>query len=135
MAGVIVFAFLAGLGLGVFLGRRSMASAATAAAPAAVAAPAARRTKPSRRAMKAGLTDESLTPADDILEKLRKAAEGELDPEELTREKPPPPPDPAQVAADEAKAERERRVLERLRQQQAEAQSDLPNDRESDDIR
>jgi hypothetical protein len=134
VVGVILFFFLAGLGLGLFLGRRSMASAAASPSPAPLAPPpVAPRTKPTRRAMKAGLTDASLTPADDILEKLRRAAEGELDPAELSRAAPPPPPDPAQVAADEAKAERERRVLERLRQQQP--QSDLANERDNDDIR
>lgn len=130
VAGAIVFAFLAGLALGVFLGRRSVTPAASAVPSVA---PVARRTKPSKRAAKAGLTDASLTPADDILDKLRKAADGELDPAELNADAPPPPPDPAEVAAAEARAEQERRVLERLRQQQA--QSDLPNDRDSGELR
>ena len=128
MIAAIVFAFLLGLALGVVLGRRNPQPAGDAlAAPAAAAVP--RRTKPSRRAAKAGLTDESFTPADDILERMRKAAEGELDPAELEVAR-PAPPTPAQVAADAERAERERRVLERLRQQSEAAQpSDAPNDR------
>ena len=133
---LVVFAFLVGLALGVVLGRRNPKPETVAAAGAAVAplpAPAARRTKASRRASKAGLTDESFTPSDDILERLRKAAEGELDPAELEKTE-SPPPTPAQLAADAERAERERRVLERLRQQQAQP-SDLPNDRDHDDAR
>ena len=129
----IVFAFLVGLALGIVLGRRNPKPDAGVEAPAAATMP--RRTKPSRRAAKAGLTDESFTPADDILDRMRKAAEGELDPAELSVEA-PAPPTPAQVAADAERVERERRVLERLRQQaEAPQPSDLANDRDHDDVR
>ena len=133
---LVVFAFLVGLALGVALGRRNPkpeALAATGAAAAPLAAATARRTKASRRAAKAGLTDESFTPSDDILERLRKAAEGELDPAELEKTE-PAPPTPAQIAAEAERSERERRVLDRLRQQAGQP-SDLPNERDNDEVR
>jgi hypothetical protein len=136
VAFAVVFAFLVGLALGVVLGRRNPKPGTEVVSPSLLGT-APRRTKPSKRAAKAGLTDESFTPADDILDKLRRAAEGELDPAELGGSG-APPPTAAQVQIDLEKAERERRVLERLRHQQAQGDppaSDLANDRDSDDIR
>lgn len=128
MVGVVVFAFLLGLSLGVLLGRRAARPAGPDGSPLAAPAPkpagvvAPPRAAPNKRARKAGLTEESFTPSDDILDKLRLAAEGELDPSVLADE----PPARPQPAADEARppaavdprlAEAEQRILDRLRRQ------------------
>jgi hypothetical protein len=87
--------------------------------------------KPNKKARRVGLTEADFTPSDDILERLRRAEAGELDPAVLAAD------DDASAAADadepkpkavspgrasetpvsdpEALAEAERRVLERLR--------------------
>jgi hypothetical protein len=73
---------------------------------------------PTAKGRKAGLTEESFKPSDDILEKLRLAAEGELDPSVLRSEpEEPPPAEPAPLPPPEL-TEAERRVLERLRRQE-----------------
>jgi hypothetical protein len=119
VAAAIVLAFLVGAAFGFVLGRRNPAAAPSAPA----AAPAPRRTKPTSRAKKAGLTDASLTPQDDILERLRKVADGELDPSELSVEA-PPPPTPEEIAANEERLAAEQRVLDRLRRQVPSSRSD-----------
>ena len=129
MAAAIVLAFLVGAALGFVLGRRNPPAAASAAA---TTAPPTRRTKPTSRAKKAGLTDASLTPQDDILDRLRKVADGELDASELAVAQ-PPPPTPEEIAASEERLAAEQRVLDRLRRQAQ--SSDLANDRDSDDSR
>ena len=115
-----VFVFVAGVGLGVWLGRRSMADPRVSAAapptprptPVAVASPPP-AVALTDKARKKGLTEDSMRPSDDILERLRRAAEGDA---AAIEETPAPvaesPPTPELTEA-------ERRVLERLRQQQA----------------
>ena len=128
MLGAIVLAFLLGLAAGVFLGRRTAPSAASNAGwgpPPVRPAPTGAVTRtpmatPNDRARKAGLTEEAFTPSDDILEKLRLAAEGAIDPavlaEERARsapaaeERPPPVVDPRLTDA-------EQRILDRLRRE------------------
>lgn len=111
MAAVVLLAFLLGVTVGIVIARRSPPSRAEPTAAAAV---------PTRRARKAGLTEEALTPSDDILQRLRKAADGELDPAEIEAAPPPTAAEEAAAAAAELArreelAEQERRVLERLR--------------------
>jgi len=120
VVGALVFAFLVGVAVGVLIGRRAPRPDATPTSAAgravAVTGPA-----PTKRGRKAGLTDESFTPTDDILEKLRLAAEGELDPSAFAEQPPPrqqpeaPPERPA--AVDPRLAEAEQRILDRLRRQ------------------
>ena len=131
VVGAVLFAFLLGLSVGILVGRRSPAARAEPAAAAPSPAPLPTTPgalKPTKRARKAGLTEADFTPSDDILERLRKAAEGELDPSEIEA---PPASTTASNAEDDAEAarradlaEKERRVLERLRQLEAEAQAD-----------
>jgi hypothetical protein len=108
----VVFAFACGVSVGLLIGRRSVRvkeerEAVDRALPV----------RPTKRASKKGLTPESFQPSDDILERLRKAAEGELDPAVLRdaggSEPAPAPPTPEELHLSEA----ERRVLERLRRQ------------------
>jgi hypothetical protein len=88
--------------------------------------------KPNKKARRVGLTEADFTPSDDILERLRRAEAGELDPAVLAddgaaspaaAEADEPKPRPASpgrpsetpVSDPQALAEAERRVLERLR--------------------
>ena len=128
MVGAVLFAFLLGLSVGILIGRRS-APRRGEEVPVAVVTPtivARGEVKPSKRGRKAGLTEADFTPSDDILERLRKAAEGELDPSEI--EAPPATTTAAEDAAEAARraelAEKERRVLERLKQLEAEDEDD-----------
>lgn len=127
VVGAVVFAFLLGLSIGILVGRRSPAAprgeAANVAPPVVSPSLVSGAVGPSKRGRKAGLTEADFTPSDDILERLRKAAEGELDPAEI--EAPPASASSATDADDDAArraelAEKERRVLERLRQLEAE---------------
>lgn len=104
MAAVVLLAFLLGVTVGIVLARRS---------PQSRVEPAATVVGPTKRGRKAGLTEEAFTPSDDILERLRKAADGELDPAEI--EAPPPTAAEAEAARRHELEEQERRVLERLR--------------------
>jgi hypothetical protein len=92
-------------------------------------------TKPNKKARRVGLTEADFTPSDDILERLRRAEAGELDPAVLAADDDDDDPAAAAADADEPKpkpvsagrpsetpvsdpqalAEAERRVLERLR--------------------
>lgn len=143
----ILFAFLVGVSVGVLIGRRYSRAGEHAAAPAAapVAAPSlssrppvtgvpagAPTVAPNKRARKAGLTEESFRPADDILEKLRLVAEGHLEPTALgddaagdrsAEAAAPAPESDAPPLANPHLSDAERRVLERLR----EAQRDEPS--------
>lgn len=65
------------------------------------------------RSRKIVLDESTLVPSDDILEKLRLAAEGELDPSALHEEPATPPPAEPALPRPEL-TEAERRVLERL---------------------
>jgi hypothetical protein len=132
VAAAIVLAFLVGAAVGFVLGRRNPRGA-----PGSTdAAPALPRTKATTRAKKAGLTDASLTPQDDILERLRKVADGELDPRELEVER-LPQLTPEEIAANEERLAAEQRVLDRLRRQAqlGGSGSDLANDLDNDDSR
>lgn len=137
MIGAIVLSFLVGVSVGVLIARRGQPHAAERqhpqpAPPSRVAAPGP-LAGPSKRGRKAGLTEESFQPADDILDKLRLVAEGQLDPSVLRDElsdsgvaprpeaatAPRPAPEPEAEAApppiDPALSEAEQRVLDRLR--------------------
>jgi hypothetical protein len=128
MVGAIILAFLCGVALGVWLGRRQPREATPEAAAAPVARPLARpaapraapMSAPTEKGRKAGLTEESFTPSDDILEKLRLAAEGQLDPSDLGTSPPEPAPPPAPRPSPSI-TEAEQRVLDRLRQRAQEA--------------
>jgi hypothetical protein len=88
--------------------------------------------KPNRKARRVGLTEADFTPSDDILERLRRAEAGELDPAVLADDDAASPaaadadepkprlssagrPSETPVSDPQALAEAERRVLERLR--------------------
>lgn len=87
--------------------------------------------KPNKKARRVGLTEADFTPSDDILERLRRAEAGELDPAVLAADDaagpadgddepklkaaPPARPSETPVSDPQALAEAERRVLERLR--------------------
>jgi len=140
VVGAIVLTFLVGVSIGVLIGRRMPRSeraerpgAGTQPSPIAgreapAVAPVA---VPNKRARKVGLTEDSFRPSDDILEKLRLAAEGQLDPSVLASEPEAPAPEPEPVedagppAVDPALAEAEQRILDRLRR---EAQGETPSD-------
>lgn len=123
-----MLAFLVGVSVGVLIGRR----AATPSRPKPIAPLAPESPVITKRGRKAGLSEEAFVPSDDILEKLRLAAEGELDPAELAADDPPPrriPPTVAELAeepeepaprppVDPRLAEAEQRILDRLRRQQ-----------------
>jgi hypothetical protein len=140
VVGAIVLTFLVGVSVGVLIGRRvPRPEPAERPAPAPPAAPRARRDPPAvapvavpnKRARKVGLTEDSFRPSDDILEKLRLAAEGQLDPAVLASEPEPPAPEPVPAEqagpppVDPALAEAEQRILDRLRR---EAQGEEPSD-------
>jgi len=134
VVGAIVLAFLVGLSAGVYLGRRSSVTHP----PTATTPPLAGSTMPAgptKRGRKAGLTEESFTPSDDILERLRRAAVGEIDPADLTGDR----PDPEVVvdeepAVDPELAEAQRRVLDRL-ERQGDQPSDSSKQRDNGDSR
>ena len=120
----VILAFAVGVAVGLMYARwraeQNVVSAPTA--PGAVA--------PNKRAKKAGLTEADFVPSDDILERLRRAEAGELDPAELAAGTEPPPRGPAVEAPavapldPEALTDAERRVLERLRRMAAEGSTE-----------
>jgi hypothetical protein len=122
VAAAIVFALLVGFAAGVAVGRRNPAPSivqrdvpVVGLSPNAVAAP-------SKRGRKAGLTEADFTPSDDILEKLRRASEGELDPAVLRGDGDAEPDGSGDAELpDPELTEAERRVLERLRREQDDA--------------
>jgi hypothetical protein len=130
----VVVAFVSGAAGGFFYGRRHPASIERGPAPATPAPPVGRTPEgapvlasPNKRGRKAGLTEADFTPSDDILDKLRKAEAGELDPTVLKEEAQPPKPKAkratkAQPALDPTTmSEAERRVFDRLRRMEEEA--------------
>lgn len=135
MVGAVLFAFLLGLSVGILIGRRNPRAKEDTGAPAAPAVTPSllggRSVGPTKRGRKAGLTEADFTPSDDILERLRKAAEGELDPSEIEAPSTTGPGE-GSAEADALRraelAEKERRVLERLRQLEAEGETDAEAD-------
>jgi hypothetical protein len=110
----IVLAFAVGLGVGLVIGRRRVPTDRPAVEVVGL------------RSRRATLSDEAFVPSDDILERLRLAAEGKLDPAEVGGAEPPSPsPSPASRPRGDVEpplprpelTEAERRVLERLRNQ------------------
>jgi hypothetical protein len=70
---------------------------------------------PNAKARKLGLDEDAFKPSDDILDQLRRAAEGD---ESALTESAPPTREPSMPAPELTEAER--RVLDRLRQQGSE---------------
>lgn len=107
----ILIGLAVGLVVGLVLGRRT---AGAAMPQPSMVVPQA----PSKRAVKAGLSEDAFVTSDDILERLRLVSEGKLDPSVLA-----PPAEEGEGEAerdrerDERLAEAERRVLDRLRDQ------------------
>lgn len=135
----MVLAFLVGVAVGVVLGRRSTAERPTPPTAPVPVAPPPSVTPGSpvvtKRGRKAGLSEASFQPSDDILERLRRVEAGELDPSQLHDAPAAPaaePSTPPVLPTDPELAERERRILERL---ERERQSDFSKQRESGEER
>jgi hypothetical protein len=137
----VILAFVAGVGVGVLYARSRPVGGrgdgdAERDAGAAPLAPGS--LGPNRKGRKAGLTAADFTPSDDILERLRRAEAGELDPADLAPESdraadvadeseravPAPEAEATSTPDPAAMTDAERRVLDRLRRMSAEEPSD-----------
>jgi hypothetical protein len=137
---LVILAFVAGVGVGILYARSRPVGGRTDAAPeraTAVTPLVPGALGPNRKGRKAGLTPADFTPSDDILERLRRAEAGELDPSELApddgasggaHETEPaarsPEPDAPSTPDPAAMTDAERRVLDRLRRMSAEEPAD-----------